>query len=92
MVIEQSKDKEILELNTMLKHGEPSGSIKNQFIIQNDLFYYLSDPNDNSTLRLFVPEHFRPMVIKQYQDNNGHMGVQKIYDSIRQKYFSGAVS
>ena len=82
MVLEQSKDKEILELKTMRK------AIKNRYIIENDLLYYLSDPNDNPTLRLFVPEHLRPMVIKHYHDDNGHMGVQNdAYDAIRQKYF-----
>ena len=27
------------------------------------------------------------MVVSQYHDDNGHMGVQKTYDAIRQKYF-----
>ena len=27
------------------------------------------------------------MVVRQYHDDNGHMGVQKTYDFIRQKYF-----
>ncbi|MEW8548330.1 MAG: DDE-type integrase/transposase/recombinase, partial [Candidatus Thiodiazotropha sp.] len=87
MVSEQTKDREILELKTILKHGEPSKAISRRYIIENDLLYYLSDPNDNPTLRLFVPEQLRHMVIKQYHDDNGHMGVQKTYDSIRQKYF-----
>ena len=29
----------------------------------------------------------RAVVIKQYHDDNGHMGVQKTFDCIRQKYF-----
>lgn len=47
----------------------------------------MSDPDDNPTLRLFVPGHLRQAVVKQYHDDNGHMGVQKTYDSIRRKYF-----
>ena len=87
MVNEQAKDNEILELKTILKHGEPSKAVKQRYISEDDVLYYLSDPNDNPTLRLFVPEHLRSKVVTQYHDQNGHMGVQKTYDSIRQKYF-----
>ena len=87
MVTEQAKDNEILKLKTTLKHGEPSTAVKRRYVLENEILYYLSDPNDNPTLRLYVPEHLRAMVVKQYHDDNGHMGVQKTYDSIRQKYF-----
>ena len=87
MVYEQNKDAEILELKTILKHGEPSPTVKRKYIIENDVLYYLSDPDDNPTMRLFVPQHLREMVLKQYHDDNGHMGVQKTFDSIRQKYY-----
>ena len=43
--------------------------------------------NDYSCLRLFIPKHLRVFVVKQYHDQNGHMGVQKTLDSIRQKYY-----
>ena len=87
MVCEQNKDAEILELKTILKHWEPSPTVKRKYIIENDVLYYLSDPDDNPTMRLFVPQHLREMVLKQYHDDNGHMGVQKTFDSIRQKYY-----
>ena len=50
-------------------------------------FIFLSNPDDNPTLRLFIPGHLRHLVVAQYHDDNGHMGVQKTYDAIRQKYF-----
>ena len=84
---EQAKDSEILELKTILKNGDPTQTVKRRYVIENDVLYYLSDPNENPTLRLFVPEHHRQMVVRQYHDDNGHMGVQKTYESIRQKYF-----
>ena len=87
LAAEQVKDSEILELKMILKHGEPTQAVKRRYIVENDILYYLSDPNDNPTLRLFVPQHLRQMVVTQYHDDNGHMGVQKTYDSIRQKYF-----
>ena len=78
MVFEQAKDNKILELMTILKHGEPSRAVKQRYIIENDVLYYVSDPNDNPTLRLFVPGHLRPMVVKQYHDENGHMGCRRL--------------
>ena len=87
MVQEQSKDSEILELKTVLAHGDPSKAIKRRYLIENDIVYFLSDPDDNPTLRLYIPVQLRQLVVKQYHDDNGHMGVQKTYDAIRQKYY-----
>ena len=87
MAIEQTKDKELSVLKDLLEHGEPTKTVKRRYIIDNEILYYLSNPDDNPTLRLFVPKHLRQMVVTQYHDDNGHMGVQKTYDSIRQKYF-----
>ena len=87
MTEEQAKDEEIMGLKKVLKHGEPTKVVKRRYLIDNDILYYLSDPDDKSTLRLFIPTHLRQMVVHQYHDDNGHMGVQKTYDAIRQKYF-----
>ena len=38
-------------------------------------------------LRLYIPEQLRQLVVKQYHDDNGHMGVQMTYDAIHQKYY-----
>ncbi|MCG8045975.1 MAG: RNase H-like domain-containing protein [Candidatus Thiodiazotropha endolucinida] len=85
--LEQGKDAAVMELKNLLKHGEPSKAIKHRYLVEEGIVYYLSNPDDNPTLRLYVPEHLRQMVIAQYHDKNGHMGVQKTFDTIRQKYF-----
>ena len=36
---------------------------------------------------LYVPEHLRERVVKQYHDDNGHMGIDKTFDAIHQKYY-----
>ena len=87
MIVEQAKDKDITDLKTTLEQGNPSQAIKRRYIIEHNIVYFLSDPDDNPTLRLFVPGHLRQAVVKQYHDDNGHIGVQKTYDSIRRKYF-----
>ena len=49
--------------------------------------YFISNVNDDPCLSLYVPKHLRSSVILQYYGQNGHMGIQKTFDSIRQKYY-----
>ena len=51
------------------------------------LVYYTSNVNDDPCLRFLIPNHLRNFVVQQYHDQNGHMGVQKTFDSISQKYY-----
>ena len=92
MIVEQAKDKDITDLKTTLEQGNPSQAIKRRYIIEHNKVYFLSDPDDNPTLRLFVPGHLRQAVVKQYHDDNGHMGVQKTYDSIGRPNIFGQTS
>ncbi len=87
MVAEQSKDDELLELRTILVHGEPSKDVQRRHIVIDNVLYYMTDPDNDPVIRLYVPRHLRALVIEQYHNQNGHMGVQKTFDSIRQKYF-----
>ena len=68
-------------------NGQGSKDLQKHYLIVDDLVYYLSKVNDDPCLRLFIPKLLRVFVVKQYHDQNGHMGVQKTFDSIRQKYY-----
>ena len=87
MISEQNKDDELLELKTILVHGEPSKEVQRRYLVVDNVVYYLTDPDGDTVLRLYVPKHLRALVVRQYHDDNGHMGVQKTFDCIRQKYF-----
>ena len=87
MTVEQAKDKEIVDIKICLETGAPSVAIKCRYIIEDNFVYYVSHPDDNPTLRLYVPHHLHKAVVKQYHDNNGHMGVQKVFTGICQKYY-----
>ena len=84
---EQSKDKELVEIRTTVSHGKSAKGTEKNYIVIDEVLYYISNPNDEPTLRLYVPEHLRDSVVKQYHDDNGHMGIDKTLDAIRQKYF-----
>ena len=49
--------------------------------------YYISDVDSNPTLTVYAPHHFQGHVIDQYHDLNGHMGLDKTFDAIKQKYY-----
>ena len=87
MISKQTKDDELLELKTILVHGEPSKEVQRRNLVVDNAVYYLMDPDGDTVLSLHVPKHLRALVVKQYHDYNGHMGVQKTFDWIRQKYF-----
>ena len=86
MVTEQSKDETISKLRTKLVNGLLTSS-ENRFIIMEGIVYYISDVNDNPVIRLYVPNHLQLRVIKQYHDMNGHMGIDKTYDTIKRRYY-----
>ena len=52
-----------------------------------EVVYYLSQPDDDPVFRLYIPCQLRKNVLAQYHDDNGHMGVEKTFHSIKQKYF-----
>ena len=83
MKIEQTRDDDISEIRSMILNGKESKDIQKHYLLVDNLVYYLSNVNDDPCLRLFIPKHLRIFVVKQYHDQNGHMGVQKTFDSIR---------
>lgn len=87
MPVEQSKDDELTALKRELTHGEPKKEVQRKHIIIDDILYYMSDPDSDPVLRLYVPQHLRDMVVQQYHNENGHLGVMKTYEAIKQKYY-----
>ena len=87
MKCEQIRDDGISEIRSMILNGKESKDVQKHYLLIDDLVYYLSNVNDDPCLRLFIPKHLRNFVVTQYHDQNGHMGVQITFDSIRQKYY-----
>ena len=52
------------------------------------IFYTtLSKSDSDPIIRLYIPSHLKQLVIEQYHDKNGHMGIEKTYNSIKGKYY-----
>ena len=87
MTVEQSKDAKISEILDSIGKHEANPKDVRKFLVIEDVLYYISDPDNEPVLRLYIPEHLQALVIEQYHDQNGHMGIDKTYDNIRRKYY-----
>ena len=87
MKVEQIKDDNILSIRSMILSGEESKDVQKHSLLVDDFVYYLSNVEDDLCMSLFFPRHLKTYVVKQYHDQKGHMGVQKTFDSIHQKYY-----
>ena len=87
IVKEQEKDKVLLDLKIRLQKGDASSADYSRHVVLDDILYYVTNVNDNPTLRTYIPYHIKNALIKQYHDDNGHMGVDKVFDSLRLKYY-----
>lgn len=86
MTVEKDQDKEIAEIKYQLLHGKENKKVKNKFILIDNIVYYISGPDNEAILRLYIPNHLKEAVVEECHDNF-HMGIDKTYDLIRQKYY-----
>ena len=87
MVKEQDRDGVVKSIKEQLESGKAVGALKNRHLILGGLLCYLSDPDDDPISRLHIPKQLQDAVIKQYHDDNGHMGIDKTFESIKRKYY-----
>ena len=87
MKIEQSKEDDLLEIRSMILNGRERKEVQKHYLLVDGLVYFISNSDDDPRLRLFIPKHSMSFFMTQYYDQNGHMGVQKTFDSIRANYY-----
>ena len=87
IVKEQEKDEILLDLKNQLQKGDVTSANYSRHVVLDDTLYYISNVNDNPTLRTYIPYHIEMAVIKQYHNDNGHMGIDKTFDALRLKYY-----
>ena len=87
IVKEQEKDKVLFDLKIRLQKGNVTSTDYSHHVVLDDILYYISNVNDNPTLRTYIPYHIKHALIKQYHDDNGHLGIDRVFDSLRLKYY-----
>ena len=84
---QQDKDKEIIHIKQKLRLGITDKNMSRKYLIHENILYYISQVDDEPILRLYVPTHLRSEVLQSYHTLLGHMGQQKCYSTIREKYY-----
>ena len=87
IVKEQEKDEILLDLKNRLQKGDATSANYNRHVVLDDTLYYISNVNDNPTCRTYIPYHIKMAVIKQYHNDNGHMGINRTFDALILKYY-----
>lgn len=76
------------KLRDRLRKGTATTTEEKKFLQIDGLIYYLSGGDaEGPRLRFYVLRELESLVLQQHQDAPGHMGVDKTYDVIRQKYY-----
>ena len=70
-----------------LQNEMASQSANNKYIILENILYYWFKADTDLVIRLYVPEQLRKLVILEYHDYNGHMGIGKTYNAIKGTYY-----
>ena len=70
-----------------MQSSKAPSSVLGKHIILDDILYYVSKPNTDPIIRLYLPRHMIKPVIMEYHDNNRHMGIDKTHDAIKHKYY-----
>ena len=87
MVIEQAKDKVLLNLKEEIQSSKASSSVLSKHIILDDILYFIPKADTDPIIRLYLPRHIIKPVIMGYHDNNGHVVIDKTHDAIKHKYY-----
>jgi len=86
MIAEQGKDDQIAKIVERLERNV-NHKADGRLLLLDGIVHYISNVDDQPFPRLYVPQHLRSSIVKQYHDDNGHMGIDKTFDAIRQKYY-----
>ena len=83
---EQSRDPEVVDLVRRLEAGKATITESRTFIVLEGILYYVPDREQDPTLKLVIPAQLHNLVLKECHDNCAHMGLDKTYDRIRDRY------
>ena len=87
MLQEQQNDEELMAIKRQIESNKAPKTLYTRYMIIDDLLYYISNADEEPQLRLCIPGNLQDYVLSQHHDELGHMGIDKVYDRIRLKYY-----
>lgn len=68
MGAEQSKIPELCLVKTQLETRQANKTLQRNYIVLDNILYYMSYPDDDPIIRLYAPSHLTESVVKQVHD------------------------
>ena len=87
MVWEQSKDPDISEIIDQLRQGYGTKVFQQRHIVLESVLYFISDPDYNPILRLYIPLNLRVPVKREFHEELGHAGIDRAYATAKLRYY-----
>ena len=86
MVLEQSKDPDISEIIDQLRQGYGTKVFQQRHIVLENVLYFISIPDYNPILRLYIPLNLRVPVKREFHEELGHAGIDRAYATAKLRY------
>ena len=83
----QQDDEKLAKLIKQLNENTASTHTTKKFVILEGILYYLSEKDTLSPLRLVIPKRLQSTVLSQLHNAQGHLGIQKTYHLINERYY-----
>ena len=87
IVTEQENDAEINKIKIHLKNETADKRTSSKFMIVDNKVYFITEPDNDVLLRLYVPSNIKEKILKAFHDDLGHYGIDKVYNNIKLKYY-----
>ena len=85
----QGKDSLLAEIIEDITQGTQSKH-SNEYVLEDGLLYHIATPvrlDPEPRLQLVIPTCLVGSILEAYHDNNGHLGIDKSYHSLRSRFF-----
>ena len=85
--LEQEKDEKIVKIRNQLQSNKMDARVSKRFILVDHVVYFITSPDEDVRLRLYIPTHFRVDLLARFHHDLGHAGMDSTYDAISRKYY-----
>ena len=86
----QRQDEAIMAIIEALEKNKEDPKFSKEYILENSVLYHIATPvrlDPDPRLQIVLPAQLIPIVLEAYHNYLGHMGTDKTYCHIRNKYF-----
>jgi len=87
LVAEQIKDPDLVKIKKQIAAGVSKPTLINRYMIIDDILHFISNPDDDPRIRIYVPSHLKSWVLQSYHTDMGHFGVDRTYANISECYY-----